>query len=154
VGLFGLSGYHQARFVYDACNRQVSRTVDGQTTFFIWDNWSLLAEYQVSAGTPVRVARYVLGPRLDELIVQQKTVQPTPTYFHEDALGSTYLLTVASGAAVERYSYTAYGEVSAFSDSGAPVVKPATRFLYTGRPENGVGPENGVRPLHGYITNN
>ncbi len=133
VGLLGLSGYHQASFVYDARNRQVSRTVDGQTTFFIWDNWSLLAEYQVSAGTPVQVARYVHGPRLDELIVQQKTVQPTPTYFHEDALGSTYLLTDASGAAVERYSYTAYGEVSAFNTAGAPVVEPATRFLYTGR---------------------
>jgi RHS repeat-associated protein len=132
VGL-GCETTHQAAFVYDARNRQVSRTVDGQTTFFIWDNWSLLAEYQVSAGAPVQVARYVHGPRLDELIVQQKTVQPTPTYFHEDALGSTYLLTDASGAAVERYSYTAYGEVSAFNSAGAPVVNPATRFLYTGR---------------------
>ena len=124
---------HQAAFVYDGHNRQVSRTLDGKTTFFIWDNWSLLAEYQVSAGTPVQVARYVHGPRLDEIILQQTATQSTPVYLHEDALGGTYLLTDASGAVVERYSYTAYGEVSAFNAAGASVAKPATRFLYTGR---------------------
>jgi RHS repeat-associated protein len=124
---------HTGNMVYDASNRQVSRMIDGVTTWFVWDGWSLLAEYQYNNGTLSQVARYVHGPRLDELIVQQKTVQPTPAYLHEDALGSTYLLTDASGSAVERYSYSAFGDVTAQDSIGAAVVIPSTRFLYTGR---------------------
>lgn len=133
VGIPGLAGYHAASFVYDARNRQVSRTVDGITTYFIWDGWSLLAEYRIIGGTPAQTARYVHGPRLDEILVQARGVAPTPVYLHEDALGSTYLLTNASGAMVERYAYTAFGEVTAFNASGASVATPTTRFLYTGR---------------------
>jgi RHS repeat-associated protein len=125
---------HAANFVYDARNRQVSRTVDGVTTWFVWDGWSLLAEYRMSGGTPVLAARYIHGPRLDEILLQEKPGQTLPiAYLHEDALGSTYLLTNASGVVVERYSYTAFGEVSVFNNTGAPVSTPKTRFLYTGR---------------------
>jgi RHS repeat-associated protein len=133
LGTLGQPGFYAATFAYDARNRQVSRTVDGVTTYFIWDNWSLLAEYRVIGGTPVQQARYVHGPRLDEILLQQRTVEPTPVYLHEDALGSTYLLTDAMGSPVERYAYTAFGEVSAFDMAGNPVVTPTTRFLYTGR---------------------
>lgn len=163
VGLGGVVT-HSATFVYDARNRQVSRTVDGQTTFFIWDGWSLLADgarqredgqsaglpagranagarpagaftrqYRVLGGTPTQTARYIHGPRLDEVLVQIRATSPSPVYLHEDALGSTYLLTNAAGAAVERYSYTAFGEVRSSDMAGNPVAAPATRFLYTGR---------------------
>jgi RHS repeat-associated protein len=128
-----LSALHAASFVYDARNRQVSRTVDGTTTYFVWDGWSMLAEYRLLNGTLTQVARYVHGPRLDEILVQQRNTQPTPTYLHEDALGSTYLLTNAAGTAFERYAYSAFGEVSAFNATGAVVANPSTRFLYTGR---------------------
>jgi RHS repeat-associated protein len=133
VGSPGEAAFHVASFVYDAQNRQVRRTVDGVTTYFVWDNWSLLAEYQVRNGALVQIARYVHGPRQDEIILQQKTTEPTPAYLHEDALGSTYLLTNAAGAVVERYRYTAFGEVSAFDNRGTTVAQPATRFLYSGR---------------------
>jgi RHS repeat-associated protein len=128
----GTTGFTMS-VAYDARNRQINRTVDGVTTYFIWDNWSLLAEYRVIGGTPVQQARYVHGPRLDEILLQQRTVEPTPVYLHEDALGSTYLLTDATGAPVERYAYTAFGEVSAFDVTNNPVATPTTRFLYTGR---------------------
>jgi RHS repeat-associated protein len=133
LGTAGLPGYHAASFVYDARNRQVSRTVDGQTTYFVWDGWSLLAEYQVSGGAPTQTARYVHGPRLDEVLVQIRGTAPSPVFLHEDALGSTYLLTNAAGVPVERYAYTAYGEVSAYDIAGNALAIPATRFLYTGR---------------------
>jgi RHS repeat-associated protein len=127
------AGTHTASFLYDANNRQVSRTVDGVTTYFVWDGWSLLAEYHLRGGIPVQVARYVHGPRFDEILLQQKTTQPSPSYLHEDALGSTYLLTDGTGSAVERYSYTAFGEVTAYDNAGGTVANPSTRFLYTGR---------------------
>jgi RHS repeat-associated protein len=99
----------------------------------VWDGWRLLAEYRVIGGILTQIARYVHGPRLDEILVQQRNTQPTPTYLHEDALGSTYLATNASGAVFERYAYTAFGEVTAYDTTGAVVANPSTRFLYTGR---------------------
>ena len=125
---------HTASFIYDAHNRQVNRTVDGVTTWFVWDNWSLLAEYRLTAGTPTLAARYVHGPRLDEILLQESPGQALPTaYLHEDGLGSTYLLSNPSGTIVERYTYTAFGEVSATDHTGASISNPSTRFLYTGR---------------------
>ena len=122
-----------ATFTYDAYRRQVSRTINGTTTWFVWDGWSLLAEYQLATGIATQVARYVHGPRLDEILVQQRATNPTPLYLHEDALGSTYLVTDAAASVVERYTYTAYGQVTAYDTLGATVSAPATRFLYTGR---------------------
>ena len=71
---------------------------------------------------------------MDEILLQESPGQALPTaYLHEDGLGSTYLLSNPSGTIVERYTYTAFGEVSATDHTGASISNPSTRFLYTGR---------------------
>lgn len=79
------------------------------------------------------MARYVHGPSLDEILIQQCDTNPTPLYLHTDALGSPHLVTDAAAAVVERYTYSAYGQVTAYDNLGATVGVPTTRFLYTGR---------------------
>jgi RHS repeat-associated protein len=123
-------------FVYDARNRLVRRTINGVSTFFVWDGWSLIAEYRVVSGAFSRIARYVHGPMLDELLMQQRSTGTSPLYFHHDALGSTYFVTDSAGAVQERYTYTAFGEVNAYTAAGTAPIGTGpdlTRFLYTGR---------------------
>jgi RHS repeat-associated protein len=115
---------------YDADNKVVSRTLNGTTRYFIYDGWSLIAEYN-STGDLVK--SYVHGARIDEILVQ--TQGSTDAFYHHDALGSTVLLTNASGNIVRSYEYDMFGQVSnpPSVDNLFSADPYANRFLYTGR---------------------
>jgi RHS repeat-associated protein len=115
---------------YDADNKVVSRTLNGTTRYFIYDGWSLIAEYN-STGSLVK--SYVHGAVIDEILVQ--TQGSTDAFYHHDALGSTVLLTNASGNIVRSYEYDAFGKVSnpPSVDNLFSADPYANRFLYTGR---------------------
>jgi RHS repeat-associated protein len=118
-------------FAYDTRNRQVSRTVNGVTTFFIWDGWDLIEERDAAG---VLVQRYVHGARKDELL--SKTDSAGTVYYHQDVLGSVTALTDALGQPKETYRYDIYGAVGIWDvASGVPLATSAlgNRFLYTGR---------------------
>jgi len=115
---------------YDADNKVVSRTLNGTTRYFVYDGWSLIAEYN-STGDLVK--SYVHGAGIDEILVQ--TQGSTDAFYHHDALGSTVLLTNASGNIVRSYEYDVFGQVSTPPSvenmfSADPY---ANRFLSTGR---------------------
>jgi RHS repeat-associated protein len=115
---------------YDPLNRCVVRTMNGITTFLVYDGWNLIEEIGASG---VETARYVHGTRTDELLAR---VTPTSiTYYHHDAVGSAIALTDGSGNPVERYSYDVYGMPMFKDGSGNAVSSSATgnRFLFTGR---------------------
>jgi RHS repeat-associated protein len=115
---------------YDDHNKVVSRTLNGTTRYFIYDGWSLIAEYN-STGDLVK--RYVHGAGIDEILVQ--TQGSTDAFYHHDALGSTVLLTNASGNIVRSYEYDVFGQVSnpPSVDDMFSADPYANRFLYTGR---------------------
>jgi RHS repeat-associated protein len=115
---------------YDDHNKVVSRTLNGTTRYFIYDGWSLIAEYN-STGDLVK--RYVHGAGIDEILVQ--TQGSTDAFYHHDALGSTVLLTNASGNIVRSYEYDVFGQVSnpPSVDNLFSADPYANRFLYTGR---------------------
>jgi YD repeat-containing protein len=115
---------------YDADNKVVSRTLNGTTRYFIYDGWSLIAEYN-STGDLVK--RYVHGAGIDEILVQ--TQGSTDAFYHHDALGSTVLLTNASGNIVRSYEYDVFSQVSnpPSVDDMFSADPYANRFLYTGR---------------------
>jgi RHS repeat-associated protein len=56
-------GGASASFGRDARNREVKRTLNGVTTYHIYDDWNLVAEYN-STGT--LTTRYIHGPRVDD----------------------------------------------------------------------------------------
>jgi RHS repeat-associated protein len=94
-------------FAYDHAGNRVSRTVDGVTTRYVVDTAdpSGLAQVLVErdgSGTPQ--TSYVHGHGLVSADRSAGTA-----YVHPDALGSTRLLTDASGTVTDTFDYDAYG---------------------------------------------
>ncbi|MFL5893725.1 MAG: RHS repeat-associated core domain-containing protein [Thermoleophilaceae bacterium] len=93
------------RYAYDGDGLRATKTVAGERAEFSWD---------LSAGLPELLSdgqrSYIYGP--DDLVLEQIDGQGRPTYYHHDQLGSTRLLTDASGAAAASFSYDPYGQPS------------------------------------------
>lgn len=117
-----------ASYRYDFTGRRVSRTLGAVATEFLYDGLSIAVEYP-SDGPSLR---YTHGLGIDEILMQTRGTQ---TYFyHADALGSIVAITDASGNAVQRYGYDAWGNMiqntGSFSFSAGPRLN---RFGFTGR---------------------
>jgi len=129
--LVGVSGPATASIGRDGRNRDVKRTINGVTTYLIYDGWNLIAEYN---GAGVLTTQYIHGPQVDEILAK---ATPTSTTFPlPDALGSTIAVTDQSGALMERVYYTdAFGTPTFKNGSGATLAgtTTGTRFLFTGR---------------------
>ncbi len=91
---------------YDATGLLVSKTVGLTTQHLAWDASSplplLLDDGDYS---------YIYGP--NGLPVEQINSKEEPTYIHHDQLGSTRLLTDATGKTSAAFSYQPYGELEA-----------------------------------------
>lgn len=127
--------------VYDGRNRPVHRTayarsgagagwVQSESYALAYDGWKVIAEY---TDANVERALYFHGPGADELLL--KVDGSGSAYYHRDALGSARVLTGPAGAALESYTYDAFGVAKVFDASGAALAGSAqgNRFLYTGR---------------------
>ena len=115
-------------FVYDAMNRRLSKTVNGQVTRFLYnqdDSWADLD------GTNAVTARYLHGARIDELLARQRASDGRGWYL-TDHLGTVRDLANAVGAVVAHVDYSSFGQVLAVSNPGA-----MDRFLFTGREFDG-----------------
>jgi RHS repeat-associated protein len=115
---------------YDTRNRVTSRTINGVTTLFLWDDWDLIEERNLS-GTQTR--RYVHGASVDEILIMVDATGAK--YHHHDALGSVTALTNSSGAIIESYKYDVFGTATVYDSSLTlqPSSLIGNRFLYTGR---------------------
>ena len=88
-------------FKYDGLNRQVSRAVDGVTTYNTWDGWDLVEEY---TNNPLVIqARYLYGPT--GLVKELQNNR----YYCQDGSGSTALLTDSTAHLLEWYRYDLQG---------------------------------------------
>jgi RHS repeat-associated protein len=91
-------------FAYDGLNRQVKRTVNGTTTYSVWDGWDLIEEYQ-AGGTPT--ACYLYGA--DGLIVDSQVANADFNWYYRDGSGSTSHIADSSGNLKEWYRYDLQG---------------------------------------------
>jgi RHS repeat-associated protein len=120
-----------ATFGRDGRNRDVKRTINGTTTYLIYDGWNLVAEHDAAG---VLVTRYIHGPQVDEILAKVTTA--STTFPLPDALGSTIAVTDASGAVMERVYYSDAFGTPTFKDASGTTVSgttTGTRFLFTGR---------------------
>jgi RHS repeat-associated protein len=96
-------------YAYNGDGLRVSKTVDGATSEFVWNQ---------SEGTPELLqdgsTDYIYGP--EGKPIEQITGE-TPIYLHQDQQGSTRLLTDAGGSVVGRYDYDAWGAVTSHTGS-------------------------------------
>lgn len=91
---------------YDAAGLLASKTSGLTTQYFAWDNTGslplLLSDDQSS---------YIYGP--NDLPIEQISGEEEPTYLHHDQLGSTRMLTDATGEEVGAFSYGPFGSLDA-----------------------------------------
>ena len=89
-------------YAYNGTGLRASQTVSGATSHLTWDT---------SGGLPLLLddghASYIYGP--EGLPIEQIS-EEEPTFYHHDQLGSTRMLTNASGEATATFSYSAYGQ--------------------------------------------
>ena len=120
-----MTGAVNAGFTYDATGRRKSKTVNGQTTNYLYDGDNILQE---QTGTSLK-AGYLMGG-IDEIFTRQT---PSQTYnYLTDALGSVIRLTDNTGNKLVDYTYDPYGNTAA----DAVIDNP---FQYTGRENDNTG---------------
>ena len=103
----------------DPLNRQGQKAVDSVKTGFLYDGQQLIEEYDDNGDLAFR---YIRGNRLDEIFI--KIAGSTKTYLHHDRLGSVIAQTNSSGAVLNSYMYSPFGETSSLS---------GTPFGFTGQ---------------------
>lgn len=106
----------QASYGYDAEGRRILRTIENQTTRYLFDPTQnhdqvlteLDPDHQIRADYSYGLARVAqIGPG-------------GPLYYHHDQIGSTRLLTDATGAVSAAYDYQAFGELDGTETTGNP----------------------------------
>jgi RHS repeat-associated protein len=107
-----------ASFQYDSMGRRITKTVNGQTTTYLYDGLQAIGEIQPTAnGT--NISTNLTGLNLDEAIARYTQIannnavtgEKSNTYL-TDLLGSVIAQARADQSMESRYAYSAYGEVS------------------------------------------
>ncbi|MBN8603222.1 MAG: RHS repeat-associated core domain-containing protein [Planctomycetes bacterium] len=125
---------------YDALGRRVARTASGSTTVFVQVAQQTICDYASGAAPALSTYRYLYGSYIDEPIVRIATSNSEMTWYHRNQQYSIVACTDSSGAATERYAYTAYGLPTITDGSGTVRTSSAigNRYTYTGREWDGV----------------
>ena len=135
--LRGIVGTHT--YQYDALNRRVRKSVGGATpsdTIFVHTGEQITADYAAGTAAASPAAKYLWGSYIDELACRVCGAGgTTKLYPHRNQQYSTTALTDQTGAVVERYAYTAYGDLVTLDPTTLAVrtTAPMTRYTYTGR---------------------
>ena len=111
-----------ASFTYDALGRRLQKSVNGQTTQYLYDAFDVVQT--VADGTPVDILQ---GTHIDEPLVRGGN-----EYYLAGALGSVVALSDSTGTPQDQYTYGPYGQTQATGSSG-------NSFQYTGREDDGTG---------------
>jgi YD repeat-containing protein len=130
------SGSNSYQLAYDALGRCVKRTLNGVTTYYIYDGEKPVLEYNTSGAI---VGRNLYGKAIDEIVLRvDYVVNPAGQayYYQQDHEGSVTHLTNSSGAVIEKYRYDAFGAPTVYDGAGNLRLGGTiynNRFLFTGR---------------------
>ncbi|UYK64996.1 RHS repeat-associated core domain-containing protein [Xanthomonas sacchari] len=106
--------------------RRIKKAEGGQTISYLYDGLDAVQETQ--GGT---VKAILTGLGIDERYARNEA--SGRAYFLSDALGSTRALTNASGALIQRYDYSPYGQTSQAN------IGTSNPYQYTGRERDASG---------------
>lgn len=120
-----------AEYVYDAMDRRISKTVSGQTTYFVYDGDDVLVELvdpdQGGPQRPVESMRYLHGPNVDQVFAQEDALGDVEWQL-ADHLGTVRDLIESDGTVANHLKYDSFGNVISQTSSTA-----LTRYQFTGR---------------------
>lgn len=121
------TGIPSESYTYDHAGRRSSKTVNGQTTNYLYNGEDLHAEY--TSWTAAQ-AVYTHGPETDDPLIRSTATQTI--YYHRDGLGSVVATSDQGGNIVGARVYDAWGNVLA--QTGA-----IPQYGYTGREPDATG---------------
>ena len=132
---------------YDGLNRRIIRDETGGsrvlTHFYYSQQWQVLEE-RVGTSTSAN-KQFVYHPHYVDAIAMRRDASGNEHYYLQDANFNVTAVTNDTGAVVERYAYTPYGEVAILDLNFAAVPNNVSAIsnehLYTGRrrdPETGL----------------
>jgi len=126
--LVGISGPDMnASFVYDGLGRRVKKTIDNNSTEFLYDGVNPVQE--ISSATVL--ANILTGLRVDEYFARSDA--SGTSFFLPGALRSTVALAGTAGTIQTEYTYEPFGKISV---NGVSSTNP---FQYTSRENDGTG---------------
>ncbi|MCI0618846.1 hypothetical protein L0244_38220, partial [bacterium] len=102
---------------YEALGRRISKTVNGQTTDYVWSGQKILEEY---SGAALQNS-FVYGRGIDEVVQTKQGGERY--YYHLNSIGSVKTISDSSGSIVEQYDYDAYGNQTIRFDQIPPEVE-------------------------------
>jgi RHS repeat-associated protein len=115
--------------------RCVKRTLNGVTTYYIYDGEKPILEYRSNDLT--HPTKNLYGKWIDEILMRTDTTVNggQPFYYQQDRNQNVTHLTNASGAIVEKYKYDAFGAVTVYDGNGNQLNYSGfnNRFYFTGR---------------------
>ncbi len=124
-------------FEYDALGRRVRKDNGSDDVVYVHAGQQLVAEYDFGTAASSPTEQYAYGSYIDEPIIKDGTLLSGTgiVYYHHDRRFSVVALTNTSGSAVERYAYSPYGAMSAFSGNGTLIggTSYANTTTFTGR---------------------
>ena len=118
-----------ATFKYDELGRRIERTVNGDTTRFVYDGSQTVLEIRNT-----ETASILTGLGIDEVIARY-TAGGTRTYL-ADALGSVIAMGKEDQSIVTQYGYSPYGETN---QTNQPGETSSNANQYTSRENDNVG---------------
>ncbi|AFY47866.1 RHS repeat-associated core domain protein [Nostoc sp. PCC 7524] len=111
-------------FKYDGFGRRISKTVNGETTYFINEGNNLWSELN-EVGEVIN--RYLHGAKVDELIARYSPNERTSWYL-TDRLGTVRDVANTVGELINSIDYNSFGQILAQTNPSA-----GDRFTFTGR---------------------
>lgn len=130
------SGGQECTYEYGPLGRRLARFGAGAELRYMYAREDIIAAFD---GQGTEMFKIVHGPAIDEPLVM---LMPTDRYvFHRDAIGSTRLVTDASGEVVATYSYDSFGNLmipssdtqSPYSFTGRELEPGAAVYFYRAR---------------------
>ncbi|WP_414529508.1 Ig-like domain-containing protein [Nodularia chucula] len=111
-------------FKYDAFDRRISKTVNGQTTYFVNDGDDIWAELNQAEEI---VNRYLQGANVDELIARYNSDEGTNWYL-TDRLGTVRDVVNSVGNLINSIDYDSFGQIAGQTNPNLD-----DKFAFTGR---------------------
>ena len=114
---------------YDAVNRRVAKTINGNTLKYTYSGVAQIEERDASNNLLNKtVFTNFLSPVMNEK-------NGEPFYYHPNELGSVEAITNNNGRLVERYNYDVYGKMSRLDSLNNPLATSiaGNRFGFTGQ---------------------
>lgn len=105
------NGVTQVQNGYDGNGMRIKKVENGKTTYYLYKGSNPLIEYSANDGS--YLYRIYAG---NKAIAEEKS--GVIKFYHKDHLGSTRVVTNASGAKIANYKFAPYGEKEVASDNG------------------------------------